>query len=297
MKYFLFIPILFLTICAKAQEIKMNVTVKVNEAKLADPRVFKTLENAISEFYNLTQFTEDEFEDDERIEANLQIIINEELSTTSFNADFIFQVLRPVFNSNYTTQTLNHVDNSVSFQYQELQPLQNNTDVYTDNLSSILTFYAYIMLGTDYDSFSPLGGEEFYDLAYTVMNNIPINNSDDSWRPKPNTRNRNTLINNLLHPSMKPYRQGFYEYHRQSLDIMHEDALKGRAIIASVLETFQGVENNYPNSMPIRIFCDSKSEEIVQIFLPAKSQEKNKIYKIMIDINPAQANDYVPLKK
>ena len=288
---------MFLTICAKAQEIKMNVTVKVNEAKLADPRVFKTLENAISEFYNLTQFTEDEFEDDERIEANLQIIINEELSTTSFNADFIFQVLRPVFNSNYTTQTLNHVDNSVSFQYQELQPLQNNTDVYTDNLSSILTFYAYIMLGTDYDSFSPLGGEEFYDLAYTVMNNIPINNSDDSWRPKPNTRNRNTLINNLLHPSMKPYRQGFYEYHRQSLDIMHEDALKGRAIIASVLETFQGVENNYPNSMPIRIFCDSKSEEIVQIFLPAKSQEKNKIYKIMIDINPAQANDYVPLKK
>lgn len=296
MKYFLIIPILFFSICSIAQEIRMNVSVKVTEAKLADPRVFKTLENAISEFYNLTQFTEDEYEDDERIEANLQIVINEELSTTSFSADFIFQALRPVYNSNYTTQTLNHIDNSVGFVYQELQPLQNNTDVYTDNLSSILTYYAYIILGTDYDSFAPLGGEEFYEKAFTVMNNVPVNNPDDSWTPKPNTRNRNTLINNLLHPSMKPYRQGFYEYHRQSLDLMHEDVLKGRAIMASVLETLQSVENNYPNSMPIRIFCDSKSEEIVQIFLPSKSQEKKKIYKIMVDINPAQANDYVPLK-
>jgi len=211
MKYFLIIPILFFSICSNAQEIRMNVSVKVTEAKLADPRVFKTLENAISEFYNLTQFTEDEYEDDERIEANLQIVINEELSTTSFSADFIFQALRPVYNSNYTTQTLNHIDNSVGFVYQELQPLQNNTDVYTDNLSSILTYYAYIILGTDYDSFAPLGGEEFYEKAFTVMNNVPV-------------------------------------------------------------------------------------KEIVQIFLPSKSQEKKKIYKIMVDINPAQANDYVPLK-
>jgi len=296
MKYFLLIPLLFCSLLAKAQEIKMTVSVKVTEAKLADPRVFKTLETAISEFYNLTQFTEDEYEDEERIEANLQIVINEELSTTNFSADFIFQALRPVYNSNYTTQTLNHIDNSVNFTYQELQPLQNNTDVYTDNLSAMLTFYAYIILGTDYDSFSPLGGEEFFDKAYTVMNNVPVNNNDDSWKPKPNTRSRNTLINNLLHPSMKPYRQGFYEYHRQSLDLMHEDPLKGRAVMASVLESIQSVENNYPNSMPVRIFCDSKSEEIVQVFLPSKSQEKKKIYRVMVDINPAQANDYVPLK-
>lgn len=292
---FVFI-LIFSFATAKAQELKMNVSVKVQETKIADPKVFKTLERSVSEFFNKTQWTEDIYEDEEKIECDLQITITSEQSATSFTADFIIQAIRPVYGSNYSTQILNHIDKGISFKYQELDPIQNNSEIYTDNLSSILTFYAYIILGMDYDSFSPLGGDPYFNISKNILTNVP-SNGDDGWVFKGGVaRNRNKLISDILNPSVKDFRQAFYDYHRLGLDSAGADPLKARAVMSNAVEVIGKVERDLPNSMIVKIFADSKFGELVEVFKPAQSAEKKKMFNMLVKLDPAQTDELQALK-
>lgn len=275
----------------QAQE--LNFSVKVNALKLqtVDPRVFATLEQAVAEFLNNQKWTEDVFEPVERINCNIVMTIQEELSPTSFKADLAIQASRPVFGSTYETRLLNHLDKQVTFSYEQYQPLQYSKSVFNDNLSSVLAFYVYVILGMDYDSFSLFGGDTHLQTAQEILNTVP-QGASEGWRSVEGNRNRFWLIENLLSPRVRPLRQGMYEYHRQGLDVMGTDANTGRAIVLQALEELEKVNQSYPNSMIVQMFSNAKSDEIVEIFKRGTRQEQDRVVQIMSKVDATNASKY-----
>lgn len=296
-KSYLFIFLLFLSLGLKAQELNVKVKVSAPRLNLVDPKVFQTLEKQISDFLNRTKWTEDEFEDFEKIEANVNISITGELSATSFAADIFIQTVRPVYNSNYKSQVLNFVD-KVTFQYQEFQPIENSYNTYYDPLSSLLTYYAYLMLGADYDTYSLLGGDKYYQVAQKIINSISStsNAMASEWRSDGDKRNKYWIIENILNPRVRPLRQAIYEYYINCLDKMAEDASRSRAVMLSALTTANNVHRAYPNSVVIPLFVDSNRDEIIEIFQGGGRGEQSKVYDIMVQLDPAQASRYNSIK-
>jgi len=299
MKHFLSIIIIFFCLADSiAQELKLTVQISAPRLQTVDPKVFETLEKEIDNFMNNTKWTEDEYENFEKIEGNLNITIKEELSPTTFVADFFIQSIRPVYNSNYKSQTLNFVDNGVTFTYRELQPIQNSFNNYIDPLSSLLTYYAYLILGHDYDTFSPFGGDPHFKTTLAIINNVPQSTADGTgWDSKlKDNKSRYQIVEDLLNPRSRPYRQAIYEYHIKSLDQMHVDAGKSRAVMTSAITAVDQVNSAYINSGMIQMFCDSKRKEIIEIFKGAGRGDQTKIYELMIKLDPARANEYSNIK-
>jgi len=291
--------ILGLSFASIAQELNLDVTINTPKLNIADPQVFRTLETAITEFYNNSVWTDDDFEQEERIEGTVQINIKEDLSTNTFVADFLISSARPVYNSNYYSQTIKLIDKGINFSYEQYGPLFNNANSFSDNLSAILSYYAYIILGTDYDTFSPLGGEKYFQIAQSIVNSIPpsVSGADKAWTSIGSKRNRYWLIENLLNPRVKPYRQAIYDYHRKSLDDMHIDPDRSRAVMLSSITSIGDVNDNFPNSMILKLFSDTKRQEIVEIFDVASQGEKDKVYDIMTDIDPALSSEFYSLRR
>lgn len=290
--------LLILSLRVAAQE--MNFTVKINTLKLqtVDPRVFETLEATLNDFLNSQKWTDDVYEPEERINCNIQVTVQEETSPTSFKADIAISASRPVFGSSYETALINHIDKSVPFSYEQFQPLQYSRNVYNDNLSAVLSFYVYIILGMDYDSFAPFGGEEFFQTAQEIVNSVPPGaaNSDPAWKSLGSNRNRFWMIENILSARVKTYRQAMYDYHRQGLDMMADDAASGRAIILAALEEVGRVNQTYPNSMIVQMFNNAKSTEIVEIFKQGNRTEQDRVVRIMSRVDPANASRYRGIK-
>lgn len=295
-----FISVLFLMLSLSVQAQELNLDVRLNTPQLqeVDPVVFQTLEKSIREFMNNTIWTEDGFQSMERIEGSIQINITEDRVSESgggniFKADIYVSASRPIYASNTYSPLLNHIDKSVSFTYEQFDPIYNSTEAFSDNLSSVLTYYAYIILGFDYDSFAPAGGEEFFSKAQNIINAVPLGSSE-GWSATTSgpQRNRYWLIQNLLDPRVKPFRIAYYEYHRQCLDNMANEVQKPRAALLSALQSINIVNQKYPNSMVIKLFSDTKRREILEIFRGAGKGEKSKVYDIMASIDPAQQNEF-----
>ncbi|MFK7978453.1 MAG: DUF4835 family protein [Saprospiraceae bacterium] len=283
-----------ITFTTFAQE--LNVTVRVNAQKAqSDPQVFKSMENSIQEFMNNQKWTEDEFEQSERIEVNMQVTILEELSTTSFAAELQIQAIRPVFNSDYQTPLITHLDKGIRFNFEAYQPIDFQENAYTDNLSHTLAFYAYTILGLDYDSFSPYGGEKYFQKAQNLINVFPANQSASfpGWTAQSGGKqSRYWLMESLLNPSVRPFREAMYTYHRQALDLMYDDVETGKAVMMQVLETVGQVNNKYLNAMIMKVFANTKGSEIIDIFKIAPRQQKTRIYAIMSKVDPANSSKY-----
>jgi len=278
-----------------AQELNVKVNVQTPKLKIADPTIFETFERNVTTFFNQTKWTDEEFEAEERIEANIQITIKDELSAESFVADMWITSIRPVFNSNYQTQILNYIDKGIRFTYRAQQPLENSKSNFVDNLSSILTFYAYIVIAMDYDSFSPLGGDPYFRVAQNVLSDVPtsVSDSDKSWQAVGGgNRNRYWLLENMMAPRSKDYRESLYTYHRLALDKMHSDSDEAKTNIISSIETIQQLERTNPNSMIVQMFTDAKRGEIIEIFKQATKKDQNEVFKLMSYIDPARASDY-----
>lgn len=281
-----------------AQELKIDVKVNAPKLKLADPRVFQTLERSVSEFLNNTKWTSDEFETHEKIEGSLLITITEEYSTSSFVADIAVQGIRPVFNSNYTTLLFNRLDKDFKLEYEEMQSIEVSKGIYIDDFSSLLSFYVYLLLGMDYDSFSPLGGEQYFQIAESVLNAVPQNSVNAAgWSLGGKKENRYWLMENLLNPRYRPYRQSTYEYHRLGLDVMSDDPDRGKAIMVSVLKEMDKVNDSYPNSIVLRNFLDSKRDEIIEIFKGGSRGQKNTVYNLMARLDPSQMSNYAVIRQ
>lgn len=292
------IPLLIIGVFLRAQE--LNASVKVNAQKLqtVDPKVFETLEQTLVEFLNNQKWTNDIFELEERINCNIVLTIQEERSPTSFKADLAIQASRPVYGTTYETAILNHIDKDVTFTYEQFQPLQYSQNVFNDNLSVVLSFYAYIILGLDYDSFSPMGGERYFQTAQQILNSVPqaAAAANAGWRSLDGNRNRYWIIENTLSPRVRPYRQSMYEYHRQALDIMADDVNTGRGIMLNALTQINDVNQAYPNSMIVQMFVNSKSLEVVEIFKQGTRQEQDQVIQIMSKIDPTNASRYRGIK-
>ncbi|MGA1582380.1 MAG: DUF4835 family protein [Saprospiraceae bacterium] len=279
---------------AIAQEIRATVNISTPKLQKADPQVFETLKRSMEEFFNNTAWTDDEFQEDERIEVQIQMTITEEESDTRFKADLIMQSSRPVYNSNVNTVVFTHLDRDVRFDYQQYQPLIFSQNAYNDNLTSILSFYAYLIIGMDYDTFSPFGGEPFFLLAQQIMNAVPTNEAAQfrGWMARDGNRNRYWLMENLLNPRIRPLRQVMYDYHRLGLDLMYKDPETSRATMAASLQLLDNVMRNYPNAMMLQAFANAKRDEVIEIFKNGEKAEKGQVKNTMIRIDPANAATY-----
>ena len=279
---------------------ELNATVRISAPKLqtVDPKVFKTMEQDVLDFMNNTSWTNDDYQLDERIECSFQINILEELSTNVFKADIAIQAIRPVYGSDYATATISHVDRDVVITYEEYQPIQESRDGFRDQLSSVLTFYAYLILGYDNDTFSYTGGEPYFQICQQIMTNIPpsVQSLDRGWNSNSNKNSRYWLLENLLSPKLRAYREAMYKYHREGLDVMSSDLAKGQTEVLTAILALDGARNQYPNSLALQIFARAKSEEIIEIFKGADSSSKNKVMQVMRRIDVANANKYDVLR-
>lgn len=271
------------------QELNFEVTVVAPNVQVADPEIFKLIERDVANFINNTKWTGKTYEPNEKIEGSIQFTITKDLAA-AFTADFIIKAVRPVYNASYTTPLINHVDKGISFGYQPNQDIERSEQTYTDNLSSILTFYVYMVLALDADSFELYGGTDYYNTALAVMANLPsgLATSDPGWDPS-KVSNRATFIESALNPRLKPFRQAYYEYHRQGLDKMTEDRGRARAVIASNITQIADVNQSFPYAQALKIFAYAKREELSTLFEVAPKGQKRKVYNTFVAIDPILA--------
>lgn len=281
-----------------AQELNFKVSV-VTQGSLNsltnDQVFFKNLEKVMTELMNNTQWGEDVFKDHEKIKGNLQLTITEEIQGVGFKGEIALQTERPVFNSTYISPILSIIDKDVVFTYSDLQPLLKTTNTFYDNLSSILSYYAYLTLGMDYESFKINGGEQFFLKAQEVISSLsPVYAlSDSGWGNKSlGKRNRFWLLENILSPRMRQFRQAFYEYHRLALDKMYEDGDKSRAVLLSNLTSMGQSNLEYPETFLLTMFGDVKKNEILEIYKIGDKGQKDKVKAIMSGIDPTKKSFY-----
>lgn len=287
---------------AKAQEIRANVTVVANQVTGVDKKVFTTLQNAIKEFLNNRRWTNDAYTVAERIECNFMLNVQQELGSNAYKAALTIQATRPVFNSGYVTSLLNTQDNNVAFRYVEFQPLEFSdnrvvaNDPMVSNLTATLAYYVYIILGLDYDSFSPRGGDDFFKKALNIVSNAPDGKDIAGWKAFEGNRNRYWLQDNLLNAKFSRFHDVMYQYHRQGLDVMYDDMNKGRAAIMNCLNMLYAIHQDIPNSMLLQTFFTAKSDELLKIFSKAPPQEKSRAAQMLAQMDVTNANKYQQMK-
>lgn len=294
-KKLLIITVFFYSFSIYSQELNCNIQLITQQIQGTNKQVFETMQGAIYEFMNSTPWTTNVFDVDERIECTMLFNLQEQIGDDEFRGTLQIQVRRPVYNSSFNTVLFNYVDNDLHFRYVEYQPLQFNENSHISNLTSILAYYAYIILGLDYDSFSYEGGTEFFQKAEKIVNNAQ-NASQKGWKSieSPSRKNRYWLVNNILNEDFSPAREFIYRYHRMGLDRMYEKLNEARAEIAEGLKLLQQVYRNKPDPFMhfLQVIYDAKSDELVNIFKESFPEEKSRIFAILNEIDPANTNKY-----
>lgn len=296
-----FIPAFLLLLSAVSLQAQgeINCTVRINTPQLQrnDRKVFDQLETSLREFLNNTKWTEDVFEPEERIKCNFIMTIKTEQDDNTFEAELAVQAVRPVFGSGYETPLLSHLDKDIVFNYEQNQPIEFLRDGADNaNLSALLAFYVYVILGMDYDTYSPQGGDPYLLIAQQIVTNIQNSSSNKTpgWRPNDGGKNRNRywIIENLLNPRVKPYRNAIYTYHRKGLDMFTTDMNQGKAAILQSLEEMEKVSIAYFNSMIIQMFANAKRDEIIEMWKIGPRPQKERVFQIMSKMDPANTQRY-----
>jgi hypothetical protein len=290
------IVLLLLSSCMlRAQELNCNVQISAQKIQGSNRQVFETMQRDIYEFMNNTVWTNNVFSYAERIDCNILINLNEQLSADEFRGTIQVQLRRPVFNTTYNSTMLNFIDNNFQFRYVEFQPLEFDPNSYRSSLVSVLAYYAYIILGVDYDSFSILGGTEFYQVAEKIVTNAQ-NASEPGWKPYDGSRNRNRywLVKNLLDREYEGVRRFIYEYDINGLDRMESRVTEARASIVESLRLVQEVYRAKPDPYMylVQIIMESKADELVNIFSEAFPEEKSRVMQILVEIDPGNKSKY-----
>ena len=283
---------------ANAQELNCKVNVIHNQVQATNTSVFETLQNSIAEFMNQRTWTDLQFQPDERIECTMNITVKQyKQEDNSFSCELLFQLNRPVFNSSYNTIVFSKRDNSFNFTYKEYDPLEFNVNMMDNQLTAMLAYYAYLFIGLDLDTFSPLGGTDVLNQCMIVVNNAQ-SMGDAGWKAFDDMRNRHAIINDYLESSMEPYRQLQYKYHRLGLDEMSNNSDRGRTAITESIEMLKEAHSAKPLSQLPIIFTDYKRDEIVNIYKGhGTTNEKETVYNILSDMNAAQNNQWNNIKK
>lgn len=278
-----------------AQE--LNCTVQINSDQIpgSSKAVFITLKKSITEFMNNRKWTEMSFTNEERIECTLNIIIKK-VDGDAFTSEIQIQSRRPIYNSAYYSTLFNFKDIAFTFNYKEFDQLQMNQNTITSNLTAVLSYYAYLIIGYDMDSYSRQGGTSSFQAAESIVNSAQ--GADlAGWKAFESTKNRYALINNLLDEAFKKYRNYFYEYHRLGLDEMSTNSTNARARIAEGLPILREANRATPSAIVISSFLDAKNDELINIFSKATTQEKTDAVQILSDVNPTQSARYEKILK
>ncbi|MDC1081305.1 DUF4835 family protein [Flavobacteriaceae bacterium] len=267
-----------------AQEINFQLTVNSDLVNQTNQQIFRTLEQSINEFMNSRAWTNQERSNEEKLDCSMVLNLTG-YNNTQFEGTLQVQIQRPVFNTNFKTPILNYLDKDISFTYQEYQPLFYNTSTYDSNLISLLSFYAFISLGIEADTFEERGGSVFYGVAQQILN-LTNQNQKKGWNQADGNRNRYWLIDNLSSNTFREYRTAMYGYHRLGLDMMIEDPLMAKQNIMSSIESLNRLFSRRPNAFLNQIFFDSKSDEIVDIFSDGPEVDFQKTLNLLNKIAP-----------
>ena len=280
---------------AVAQELNCNVVVNSDKIQGTNKEVFNTLQTAIAEYMNDTKFSTVQLSPNERIECTLQFIVSE-YTDDRFVCQLMIQSRRPVYNSSYTTPLINFQDKEVEFNYKEYDPLVFSPSTYENNLTCILNFYAYLILGIDFDSFVLYGGDSFFEMARTMVQ-LGQSTQEPGWKAFENNRNRSAILSAFVEPATKPFREMWYNYHRKGMDEMVLGVAKARSTVGKSLEVLKTLYSNNSSSVLFPMFKEAKFDEIINIYSKASSTEKNDMYNLLIDIYPSENRMLMKIKE
>lgn len=293
-KAFLFTTLMvgLMHITGYSQELRCNVQIISNQIQGTNKEIFKTLQQDIYEFMNNRIWTDQEFQNHERIEC--KILINMQSRTgDEFRGNMTVSSRRPVYNSSYNTTMFQYKDNDIQFRYQENEALEFDINQFKSNLTSILAYYAYIVLGLDFDSFSAMGGTPYFQMAQQVVSNAQ-NARGQGWKAYESRRNRYWLVENILDSEYGPVREFIYQYHRQGLDKMHDDLAQARSAIYQSLELLRDVHREQPDSHMffMKLMIEAKSSEFINVFSESPQGQAGRAYEILAEIDPSQSEKY-----
>lgn len=293
--FLLTIGLLFLFMPANGQELKCNVQISAQRIQGSNRTLFQNMQSDIYDFMNNTTWTNNLFTYNERIECNLIFTLTEQISSDEFSGTLQIQLKRPVYNSTYNSTVLNFIDNNIRFRYVEFQPLEFDPSTYRSSLVSILAYYAYMIIGFDYDTFSPLGGTEYFALADKIVSNAQ-SAPEAGWKPYDGSRNKNRywLVKNILDKEYEDVRVFLYQYHRNGLDLMESRIADARTSIAESLKLIQQVYRKQPDPYLylLTLVTDAKADELVNIFSGSFPDEKSRVVEILIEIDAANRTKY-----
>ena len=297
MRYFMLVmSLLVFTVHTNSQELNCTVSINSDQVQGTNKSVFNTLQKSMSEFVNNRKWTELTYANTERIECTMNIIVKK-VDGDVFTAEILVQSRRPVYNSNYNSPLFNFKDNDYTFNYKEFDQLEINANTITSNLTAVLAYYSYLIIGYDMDSYSRLGGTPLFQSAESIVNAAQGSDLGKGWKAFETNKNRYALINNILDEAFKKYRNYFYEYHRLGLDEMTTNATNARVRIFDGLPLLREANRARPSAIVISSFLDAKNDELINIFSKATTKEKTDAVQVLSDINPTQTSRYEQILK
>lgn len=283
----------------KAQELQAKITINTQKVGVTDKSVFENLQQTLEQFVNERQWTEYQFQTNERIVCNFNITVNKYDKTANmFECSALIQANRPVYNSQYNTTLYNNTDKNFNFEFAEFDQLNFNEEMVDNQLTALFAYYAFLIIGLDLDSFSPLGGTEVLQRCMNLTNNSQ-NLDFPGWKAFDDSRNRFAIINDYLDEGMKPFRQLQYDYYRSGMDEMANNAERGRTNISKAIEDgLKKAHENKPLSLLPQIWTDYKRDELSSIYKGKGTQkEKETIYEILSGINASQNDAWEQIRK
>jgi hypothetical protein len=281
---------------SRAQELQCIVSVSAPTVS-SDQTVYPQMQDAIMKYVNFRKWTDLKYDPNERIKCKIQIIISSRPDDDRFTGTIQVQLIRPVYNSNYETMVLNVQDKDLDFRFVPFTPLEFSENNYIDELTSILNYYCYVLVGMDMETFENGGGAAYFTKAQQIVN-LAANSGGSGWRNFDGTRNRYWLVNEMLDNSMKPIHNIFYLYHRQGLDQMEKNPTNGRASILAALRELQKLNVRFPAKYVTRVVYTAKQTEIIDIFKKGGNMaEKTEVIKIMSEVDPSNASDYEKIRE
>ncbi len=286
---------LILSLGGYAQELNCKVTIDYSQIQGTNTSVFKTLENAIAEYFNTRKWTQAQFSPNERIDCTLFITIKS-YEEPHMIGEIQIQSTRPVYNSSYNTTVINFKDTKVEFDYQEGEPLIFSENTMESNLTAILNFYAYFILAMDFDTFSLKGGDPYFSRDKNVVN-MAQSGGESGWKAFEDTKNRSAVLSAYTDAPVSAIRELYYTYHRNGLDEMSISPEKGRAKITESLEILNSIYEVAPMTVALTMFKDAKMDELVNIYYKAPQSERDKIHSLLEKIYPTETSRLEMIKK
>jgi len=287
----LFFFLFLLTTGIFAQEFYCKVDINTQQVQGFDRSVVSSLKTAMTEFINNLKWSNYNFTPEERINCTLLFTVSQIISSDEFKGTFSIIMQRPVFKTSYRSPLLNMIDKNIRFKYTPSQAMNFSEGSYTDNLTSLLAFYSYMMLGIDFDSFAQDGGTVFYQKAMSVVQSAQ-NSGYTGWQSFESEKNRYHFVEQYLNKAYEPLRTFLYQYHRLGLDVMADNTIQGRKVILKSLSLLKEVYNKRPGLYDLQLILDAKRSEIIDIFSKATPIEKNTMINILSEVDAPNGTRY-----